>query len=200
MILVDFLLPRFHLTIRVTTWPAEGAHHSSQHYNNTCFLWYLSMWDLWDDTAHGVHMTIIQKYGSVSNVSLWVKNTFRYPSLFHNCVYIWTFQSLHHPNHILVVFQHVCFCSVSPLIHIEDLITKTYWRHLFLYVCFDSARKHGSICSWEIMSEVDLYGFLQMDSSFRSNSFITWSIGRHKNNILIVVEKVMPFQSWDNLL
>lgn len=52
---------------------------------------------------------------------------------------------------------------------VEDLIAKTDIQdhaHPFLGVGFGSVRKHGNICSWEIMSEMDLYAFLQMGSSF----------------------------------
>lgn len=50
------------------------------------------------------------------------------------------------------------------------------------------------------MSEVDLFDFLQI--TFFQIQLIYYMEHQEcvKNKILIVVEKVMPFQSWDNLL
>jgi hypothetical protein len=59
-------------------------------------------------------------------------------------------------------------------------------------VHFESVRESGNICSWEIMSEINLYALLQMVPSFLSNSFITLEhrkVKTKQNKILTVVEK-----------
>lgn len=106
-----------------SSWPSERPLYQQRvliilhnGYINTCFLSLHVRFMGWRSTwcAHGNHSEIWERIKCLPSSQQHTQIS----QSFLCCAYIWASQSLHHPKHIMVVFQCLCFSSVSPFIHI----------------------------------------------------------------------------------